>query len=117
MAIRCSFAAFRLTTTDLANYRGQDGIYKGKTYLGSYGDGPRGVYREETIPVGSFKVANAFGLYDMHGNVWEWCLDYWHDDYQGAPTDGSAWLTGGNDSYRLLRGGSWNGYPHSCRRT
>ena len=102
-------------TTDLANYRGKDYIYEGKSYSGFYGDGPKGEYREETTPVGYFKAANPFGLYDMHGNVWEWCLDYWHNSYQGAPTDGSAWLTGGDDSYRLLRGGSWDDIPGICR--
>jgi formylglycine-generating enzyme required for sulfatase activity len=47
------------------------------------------------------------GLYDMHGNVWEWVEDSWHANYDGAPTDGSAWLLGGDPSYRVVRGGSW----------
>jgi Sulfatase-modifying factor enzyme 1 len=47
------------------------------------------------------------GLYDMHGNVWEWVEDSWHGNYDGAPTDGSAWLRGGDSSYRVIRGGSW----------
>jgi len=101
-------------TTDLANYRGTDWEYKGKTYAGFHGQGPRGVYRQQTTEVGTFPP-NAFGLYDMHGNVWEWCLDHWHDTYQGAPTDGSAWIAGGDDKYRLLRGGSWYYDPSSCR--
>ncbi|MBD1211522.1 MAG: formylglycine-generating enzyme family protein [Dolichospermum circinale Clear-D4] len=93
-------------TTDLANYNGGS----------SYGQGPKGVYREETTAVGSFGVANNFGLYDMHGNVWEWCQDHWHSNYEGAPTDGSAWLTNKKDSNRrLLRGGSWGTYPEDCR--
>lgn len=61
----------------------------------------------ETHPVGQ-KKPNPFGLYDMHGNVWEWVEDYWHDNYKHAPTDGSAWLTGGDKTRRVLRGGSWN---------
>jgi formylglycine-generating enzyme required for sulfatase activity len=79
-----------------------------------YASAPKGIYREETTEVGNFPP-NAFGLYDMHGNVWEWCEDNWHDNYQGAPTDGSAWLTGGDNSRRLLRGGSWFNNPENCR--
>ena len=101
-------------TTDLANYRGQDWEYEGKTYPGNYGPGPYGIFRKSTTDVGSFP-ANAFGLYDMHGNVWEWCLDHWHENYEGAPKDGSAWLENGDNSYRLLRGGSWGSVPELCR--
>jgi formylglycine-generating enzyme required for sulfatase activity len=101
-------------TTDLANYRGADREYEGKTYPGFYGQGPRGAYREQTTEVGSFPP-NGFGLYDMHGNVWEWCLDHFHDSYNGAPADGSAWVTGGDSSRRMLRGGSWLSNPRGCR--
>jgi formylglycine-generating enzyme required for sulfatase activity len=78
-----------------------------------YGDGPEGEYREKTTRVGSFP-ANAWGLHDMHGNVWEWCQDVWHDDYNGAPTDGRAWETG-SDNRRILRGGSWRNYASLWR--
>jgi formylglycine-generating enzyme required for sulfatase activity len=61
----------------------------------------------ETSPVGSFQP-NAFGLYDMTGNVWEWCEDWKHSSYDGAPTDGSAWLSGESEKYRVVRGGSWD---------
>ncbi|MBD1853177.1 SUMF1/EgtB/PvdO family nonheme iron enzyme [Cyanobacteria bacterium FACHB-502] len=101
-------------TTDLANYRGTNREYKGKTYSGSYGAGPKGVYREQTTEVGSFPL-NGFGLYEVHGNVWEWCLDHWYENYEGAPSDGSAWLKGGDSTYRLLRGGSWLSFPGRCR--
>ena len=69
--------------------------------------------REQTTPVGSFP-ANGFGLHDMHGNVWEWCADNWHRNYKGAPTDGTAWDKGKEQS-RLLRGGSWLFDPWNCR--
>ena len=93
-------------TTDLANYNGNY----------TYGGGIKGICREETTEVGSFGVANNFGLYDMHGNVWEWCQDSWHSSYKGAPTDGSAWLdTEENTNFKLLRGGSWYSGPVSCR--
>ena len=64
------------------------------------------------MPVGQFPP-NAFGLYDMHGNVWEWCQDNWHDNYNDAPTDGSAWL--GDNKNHVLRGGSWLNSPWACR--
>jgi formylglycine-generating enzyme required for sulfatase activity len=90
-------------TPDLANY---DGTY-------TYASGPRGQYREQTTDVGSFPP-NAFGLYDMPGNIWEWCQDVWHENYNGATSDGSAWESGGNSKYRLLRGGSWYNLPRYC---
>ena len=65
---------------------------------------------KQTAPVGSF-AANPFGLYGMHGNVCEWVEDCWHDYYKGAPSDGSAWTTDGNDSYAVVRGGSWSNDP------
>jgi formylglycine-generating enzyme required for sulfatase activity len=91
-------------STEIANY---DGNY-------TYGQGVKGEYRQQTTPVGKFP-ANAFGLHDMHGNVWEWCADHWHGSYDRAPQDGSVWETGGNSDYRLLRGGSWNSSPAYCR--
>ncbi len=61
------------------------------------------------------KKPNALGLYDMSGNVWEWCEDDWHGSYNGMPKDGSAWVDNLRGSYRVLRGGSWNNYPYFCR--
>ena len=63
-------------------------------------------------PVGG-KLPNAFGLYDMHGNVWEWCQDYYHDSYDGAPADGSAWES--PSARRVIRGGSWYYDARLCR--
>ena len=68
----------------------------------------------KTHPVGE-KLANSWGLHDMHGNVEEWCEDVWHENYNGAPTEGSAWLTGGKQNQRALRGGSWDSGDVGCR--
>ena len=91
-------------TTDLANYFG-DFVY---------GSGPTGACRRHSTDVNCFPP-NAFGLYDMHGNVYEYCQDVWHDNYNLAPTDGSAWESRGDGSYRVLRGGSSIGAPSICR--
>lgn len=73
-----------------------------------YGAAPAGRYRQQTLPVGSLAAgANAFGLFDVHGNVWEWVADPWHESYADAPADARAWLTGGNEGLRGLRGGAW----------
>ena len=90
-------------TGELANYAAFE----------TYASEPQGKYRDETTLVGQFP-ANAFGLYDMHGNVWEWCQDTWHGSYKGAPKDGSAWIKDTNRS-QVLRGGSWSNYPENCR--
>jgi formylglycine-generating enzyme required for sulfatase activity len=70
----------------------------------------------KTHPVGQ-KKANELGLFDMSGNVKEWCQDCWHETYEGAPSGGRAWLaaSGGNCSYRVFRGGSWNNVNRYCR--
>ncbi|MEG4914460.1 bifunctional serine/threonine-protein kinase/formylglycine-generating enzyme family protein [Microcoleus sp. B7-D4] len=90
-------------TPDLVNYDGNN----------PYGAAPKGLWREQTTDVGSFPP-NAFGLYDMHGNVWEWCSDKWHGNYNGAPTDGSSWEPGTNNN-RARRGGSWDSNAVYCR--
>ena len=110
-------------TSDLANYQGTE----------TYAKEPKGKYRQETTPVGEFPP-NAFGLYDIHGNVWEWCADPWHENYEGAPTQGEVWdeQNKNNNRYqiydlenlikllssnknRVVRGGSWDIYPWDCR--
>ena len=102
-------------STDYANYCGKDREISGTNYSGAYGLGTKGEYREETTPVTQFDCANAYGLCDMHGNVWEWCQDHWHSNYEAAPTDGSAWLTDDDEAYRVLRGGAWYNLPRYCR--
>jgi formylglycine-generating enzyme required for sulfatase activity len=91
-------------TTDLANYNSNK----------TYGSGPKGTYRQETTEVGSFPP-NGFGLYDLHGNVWEWCLDHYHNSYEGGSNNGSAWVAEDNSNLRMRRGGSWSCYPWDCR--
>jgi formylglycine-generating enzyme required for sulfatase activity len=91
-------------TTDLANFNGEQ----------PFNETPKGEFRKRLTPVGNFPP-NDFGLYDMHGNVWEWCADIWHENYVGAPNDGSAWLTDGDQSYCVQRGGSWIDRASNCR--
>ncbi len=96
--------------TEVVNYHGNN----------PYGRGSKGEYRGKTTPVGSLRSANAWGLNDMHGNVWEWCLDHWHSSYTEKPEeckqDGSiAWLSSDKSKSRLLRGGSWLSNARNCR--
>jgi formylglycine-generating enzyme required for sulfatase activity len=93
-------------TPELANY---DGNY-------TYADGRKGPYRQATTDIAIFP-ANQWGLNDMHGNVWEWCADHWHDSYNFAPVDHLPWLIPAvpDDHPRLLRGGSWIFHPGYCR--
>ena len=91
-------------TGELANYCASN----------TYAEQAKVEYLDGTTPVGQFPP-NAFGLYDMHGNVWEWCADTFHGNYDGAPTDGSVWVQNGNDNSSPLRGGSWFDNPYYCR--
>jgi formylglycine-generating enzyme required for sulfatase activity len=116
-------------TTDLANYCGKGGavcgdsggrsvasdVYDGVTYgSGAYDQGSVGIFRGTTTTPGTFPP-NRFGLYDMHGNVWEYCLDTASPNYAEAPTDGGAYLSGPPGADRILRGGSWSHNPAICR--
>jgi formylglycine-generating enzyme required for sulfatase activity len=96
-------------TTELVNYNGEY----------PYGDAPKGENRKKTTPDGQFP-ANAFGLYDMHGNVWEWCADDWHESYKGAPNDSQIRIKNiknyeAPETAKLFRGGSWYAYARDCR--
>jgi formylglycine-generating enzyme required for sulfatase activity len=93
-------------TSDLANY---DASYQ-------YYSEPKGYSHGHTVPVNSFPFPNFFGLSGMHGNVWEWCLDHWHDNYKNAPNNGCAWIEP-DDTSRVMRGGSWRNEPNCCRST
>jgi len=114
-------------TTDLANYCGTGGavcgesdgksvastIYDGVVYgSGAYDQGPAGIFRGKTTPAGTFPP-NRFSLYDMHGNVWEYCLDAATPNYSDASPTGAANLAGSGE--RILRGGSWSHNPAICR--
>ncbi len=91
----CSYANFYDTTAGDDDAPCSDGVGKQTAVVGRY-------------------AANAFGLHDMHGNVWEWVEDCWNDSYSGAPSDGSAWLRG-NCERRVVRGGSWDNFPWNLR--
>jgi len=93
-----------IINTDQTNYNGN--------YV--YGNDTKGVYRQQTTDVGIFPP-NAWGLYDMHGNVWEWCADTWHKNYAYAPSDGSIWGILDDKNEKVLRGGAWNYYPGNLR--
>lgn len=93
------------TTTRFYSGNSESDLARAGWYIGNSGS--------KTHPVGQ-KVPNAWGLYDMHGNVWEWCEDWYHDSYQNAPTDGSAWVSP-SGSFYVLRGGSWSSVVWNCR--
>jgi formylglycine-generating enzyme required for sulfatase activity len=75
----------------------------------------KGINRGKPTPVDNFKFANVFGMFDMHGNVWEWCQDSWHESYENAPITGEAWLDSDENLDRVMRGGSWINEAFRCR--
>ena len=98
------FSTGNCLSTNQANY---DGNYP-------YSSCNKGTYREQTTTVGSFS-ANAWGIYDMHGNVWEWCQDVYKSDYYSQSKNSTNPIYEGNGSYRVMRGGSWGNYASYCR--
>ena len=114
----CEYAARGVTKTTEPHTPFSTGAtinYKQANYDANfkYGGGPQGIYRQKTMDVGSFR-RNAFGLHDMHGNVWEWVEDCYKESYDGAPADGSA-VTASACALRILRGGAWNYFPRLLR--
>ena len=92
-------------TSEIANYASNN----------TYAEETAGEHQQKTTPVGSFPP-NSFGLYDMHGNVSEWCTDPWHDSYEGAPRNGIVWTENGDENRsHVLRGGSWDFDSRYCR--
>ncbi len=110
---------FRLPSEAEWEYAARGGKYnQGLRYAGSNKLKEVGWYSKnsngQTQRVG-LKLSNELGLYDMNGNVWEWCADHWHEKYEGAPNDGSAWIEGGEKERRVVRGGSWSFIDNVCR--
>ena len=99
------FAFGQTLTTEISNYNGNF----------AYNGGTEGEHRQKTTPVDYFGIANGYGLCDMYGNVWEWCADHWHSNYEDAPVNDKPWLTDNESATRVLRGGSWFCGPRSCR--
>lgn len=103
------FAFGATITSQVVNYNGKS----------PYASAPKSFNRKQTMPVGSLREANAFGLYDMHGNVSEWCLDAWHKNYQGAPADGSEWKRTNREQFIsplfTIRGGAYESPASECR--
>jgi formylglycine-generating enzyme required for sulfatase activity len=99
-----AFAWGPTATSNLANYNGEFRHHAG----------PCGIYRHTPLPVMSLPP-NAFGLYEMHGTLWEWCADAWHEDYRGAPVDDRPWQSEPRPEFRVARGGCWHDIPEVCR--
>jgi|GEM_PF-2969728 len=93
-----------IITPELANYNSCEDTKSSREF-----------FHNQTTPVDNFKFPNLLGLYDMHGLVWEWCMDHWHDSYKKAPNDGKAWINNRDNQLRVIRGGSWADIPVNCR--